>query len=393
MLVLACYFKGERFMTRAKERGANVYLLTQQKLLGKPWPRQALADVFAQNDGPPLQATLNTVSYLMRTIRFDRIVGLDDYDVEVAASLREHLRIPGMGDTQARFFRDKLACRIRLRELDIPVPDHTPVFNNEVVGEWIAKVPPPWMLKPRSEASATGIHKIKSADELWQVLDSKGDGRSQFHLEQYLPGDVYHVDSITSDGRVVFAEAARCGDPPFNVAHGGGIFTTVTLPRGTEEERTLKAFNEKVLTSLGYRYGASHVEFIKGRDDGKFYLLETAARVGGAHIAEMHEAATGVNLWEEWANLEVDLNVRPYKVAPQRQEYAGLMMTLARQERPDFSAYSDKEVVFHAPEANHAGLVVRSPQRERVVQLVEGYKQRFMNDFMTSLPNTDKPAH
>jgi biotin carboxylase len=316
---------------------------------------------------PPLQATLNTVGYLMRNIRFDRIVGLDDYDVEVAASLREHLRIPGMGDTQARFFRDKLACRIRLRELGIAVPDHTPVFNNEVVGEFIASHQPPWMLKPRSEASATGIHKVQSPDELWKLLDSKGDGRAYYHLEEYLPGDIYHVDSLTNDGRVLFAEAARCGDPPFDVAHGGGIFTTVTLPRGSAEEKEVKALNEKVLTSLGYRYGASHLEFIKGRDDGRFYLLETSARVGGAHIAEMHEAATGVNLWEEWANLEVDLDVRPTQVRPQRQEYAGLMMTLARQERPDFSTYNAPEVVYHAPEANHAGLVMRSTKRERVV--------------------------
>src|SRR5690242_9557938 len=105
LLVLACYFKGERFMQQAKARGANLYLLTQKKLLGKPWPREHLVDVFAQNDDPPLQATLNTVSYLNRSIRFDRVVALDDYDVETAASIREHLRIPGMGDSQARFFR------------------------------------------------------------------------------------------------------------------------------------------------------------------------------------------------------------------------------------------------------------------------------------------------
>ncbi len=393
ILVLACYFKGERFMKRAKERGANLYLLTQKKLLGKPWPREALVDVFAQEDGAPLPATINTVSYLMRGIRFDRIVGLDDYDVEVAASLREHLRIPGMGDSQARFFRDKLACRVRLRELGIRIPEFTPVFNNEVVAEWAAKNPGPWMLKPRSEASATGIHKVHSLEELWPLLDSKGDGRSFYHLEGYVPGDVYHADSITSGGKVVFCEAAKCGEPPFNVAHGGGIFNTVTLERGSEEEKTLKAFNEQVLTGLGYRDGISHVEFIKSRADGQFYLLETAARVGGAHIAEMHEFATGINLWQEWADLEVDLGVKPYRLPERKAQYGGLLMTLSKQERPDFSGYRDPEIVYHAPEANHAGLVVASPDRARVLALVESYKQRFLQDFHTSLPNASKPTH
>ncbi len=393
ILALASYFKGERFLLQAKKRGAKVYLLTLQKLLGKEWPRQALEDAFAQNDNPTLQQTINTVSYLNRSIRFDRIVALDDFDVEVGASLREHLRIPGMGDSQARFFRDKLACRMRLRELGHLVPDFTPVFNNEAVAEWIAKVPPPWMLKPRSEASATGIHKVHGPDELWGLLESKGDARSYYHLEAFVPGDIYHVDALTFDGKVVFAEAAMCGEPPFSVAHGGGIFNTMTLERGTDEERALKAYNERILTSLGYQYGASHVEFIKGKADGRFYLLETSARVGGAHIAEMHEHATGVNLWEEWANLELDHAVRPYTLPPRKSDYAGLLMTLARQEHPDFSSYTDKEIVYRAPEASHAGLVVASPDRKRVAELMASYKQRFAHDFMTVMPAASKPSN
>jgi len=394
LLVLACYFKGERFMEQAHRRGAKVYLLTQEKLLGKPWPRHACADVFAQRNDSPLSATLNTVSYLARTIRFDRIVGLDDYDIEVAAGLREHLRMPGMNESTARFFRDKLACRMRCRELGIPVPEFTPVFNNEVVAEFIARVPAPWMLKPRSEASATGIHKVESAGELWPLLESKGDKRSFMHLEKYLPGDVYHVDALTSGGKVVFAEAHRCGTPPFNVAHGGGMYTTVTVARGSQDERDIKALNERALVELGMRNGASHVEFIKSREDGRFYLLETGARVGGAHIAETVEAATGGNLWEEWANLEIDSILgQDYRLPETRKDYGGLVITLARQQRPDLSSYAEPEVFYRAPEDYHAGLVVRSPDRARVNALLESYQHRFRDDFFASLPVPERAAH
>ena len=41
----------------------------------------------------------NAFSYLARTRVFDRIVALDDFNVELAAMIREHLRIPGMGET------------------------------------------------------------------------------------------------------------------------------------------------------------------------------------------------------------------------------------------------------------------------------------------------------
>jgi glutathione synthase/RimK-type ligase-like ATP-grasp enzyme len=232
MLLLASYFKGERFMRRAHERGVKLYLLTQEKLLNRSWPRECLTDIFAQKDESPLQHTINTVSYLARSIQFDRIVPLDDFDVETAASLREHLRLPGMGDTTARHFRDKLAMRQKAAEEGIPVPDFVPVLNYDRMREFMARVPAPWMLKPRSEASAAGITKIASEQQLWSAIEALGDKQSYYLLERYLPGDVYHVDSIISERKVIFMAVHQCGQPPFNVAHGGGIFTTRTVERG-----------------------------------------------------------------------------------------------------------------------------------------------------------------
>lgn len=393
MLLLASYFKGDRFILQAHARGAKCYLLTQEKLLDKAWPRDALEDVFAQRDGADLQSTISTASYLAREIPFDRIVALDDFDVETAAAIREHMRIPGMGDTTARHFRDKLAMRLKAQEAGIPVPAFCRVLNHEELRQFIQKVPPPWMFKPRSEASATGIVKVESEGQLWETIHQKGDRQSHFLLEKYLPGDVYHVDSLTSERQVVFSEVHRCGTPPFNVAHGGGIFTTRTVERGSEDERALKEINERVLKGFGLLRGASHVEFIKSRADGQFYFLEGAARVGGAHIADVIEAASGVNLWAEWANLEIDRGERPYVLPPTRQEYGGVALTLARTETPDLSPYNDPEVVLRTHEPHHAGLVVRSKSAERVRELVEGYQQRFVHDFLATLPAPAKSEH
>lgn len=393
ILALASYFKGDRFLRQAHKRGAKVYLLTTEKLLQREWPREALADVFAQADDNTLQGTIHTVSYLARNIKFDRIVALDDFDVETAATLREHTRIPGMGDTTARHFRDKLAMRVKAQEDGIPVPEFVRVLNYDEIREFIQKVPPPWMFKPRSEASATGITKVESEQQLWQVIEGKGDRQSYYLLERYLPGDVYHVDSIVSEKKVVFQEAHRCGTPPFNVAHGGGIFSSSTLKRGSAEEKELKALNEKVLATMNLVRGVSHVEFIKGRHDGKFYMLECAARVGGAHIADMIEAATGINLWEQWANIEIDRNEKPYVLPSARQEHGGLLITLAKQEWPDMSVYNDPEVVYRVGEKQHAGLVVRSNSWERVQELLNNYQERFARDFLAVMPARERSQH
>ncbi len=392
MLCIATFFKGERFMREAAARGARVYLLTVEKLLHRGWPRDVLADVFAMRNGADLSETVRTVSYLARKVRFDRIVALDDFDVETAAALREHLRIPGMGDTTARHLRDRRAMRVKAREEGILVPDFVHVLNYEAMTEFMTKVPPPWMNKPRSEASAAGITKVESERHLWELVDKQGDRQSHYLLEKYLPGDVYHVDCIVSERKVVFSSVNRCHEPPFDVAHGGGVFATRTVERGSEDEKTLITLNDRVLSVMNLVRGVSHVEYIKNREDGRFYMLECAARVGGAHIADMVDAATGINLWEEWAKIEVGGGKEPYTLPPQKLDYAGLIMSLAREEKPDTSDFNDPEVVYRSPEANHIGLVFRSPSHARVEELLTRYTER-VRALSASMPALEKPAH
>jgi biotin carboxylase len=392
ILALACFNTGDRFIQRARERGARVWLLTKETYLRKKrWRRDLLEDVFAEPDDASLAHTVNTVSYLARTIKFDRIIPFDDVEVDAAARLREHLRVPGMGDTRARVFRDKLAMRIRAQEEGIAVPDFVGVLHHDDIRAFTERVPPPWMLKPRTEASSTGIQKIGSADELWRAIEALGDRASHFLLERFLPGAVHHVDSIVTESKVVFTEVHRNGVPPFEVSHGGGAFSTFTVQRGSPDWLALEALNEQVLTRFGLLRGVSHIEYIKGRDDGRMYFLEAGARVGGAHVADLVEAATGVNLWAEWADIEIDKGAVPYALPERRFDHAGLIQSLARTERPDLSAYADPEVVGQIDDRFHAGLVLRSPDHARIRALLDGYAGRFAADFVAVAPHYALP--
>jgi hypothetical protein len=176
-------------------------------------------------------------------------------------------------------------------------------------------------------------------------------------------------------------------NPPFEVYHGGGLFATSTLEAGSPEERALTTINSSVAQALGMVRGVLHTEFIRSADDDRFYFLETAARVGGAFIVEMVEAATGVNLWREWARLEV-ANARGdhYAPPPPRRDYAGLVISLARQEWPDTSGYSDPEIVWRLRKRHHVGLIVASPVRARVSELIPRYMRRFRDEFYATLP-------
>ena len=397
ILCLASYEKGHEFLREAKRQGCVVLLLTSLSIQGKAdWPTADIDEIFYmpdQNHEWNRTDTIKAVSYLARTRVIDRIVALDDFDVELAASLREHLRIPGMGETTVRHFRDKLSMRMKAREAGINVPDFVHVLNHDALRRFMETTPAPWVLKPRSMAGAIGIKKIHQPGELWTAIESLGDMQSHYLLEQFVPGDIFHVDCIVAEKQVVFAIASGYGRPPMEVSHRGGIFTTSILERESDDAASLVAENRRVMSALGMVRGVSHTEFIKARVDGRIYFLETSARVGGAHIVELVEAATGLNLWAEWAKVEIAGAAGKYVPPAVNKDYAGLLISLARQQHPDTSEYKDPEVVWRHVQDHHAGLIVKSPTAARVRELLSAYEARFAEDFYAYQPPRDKPGH
>jgi biotin carboxylase len=398
VLCIATYFKGEPFLRECKAQGCTVVLLTTDKLLGAEWPRESIDEIHSVPRDASDEAIRRHVDKIARRHTIDRIVALDDFDVEIAAMLREHLRVPGMGRTTASRFRDKLAMRMQARTLGIPVPEFSAVFNDQEVADWAAKVTPPWVLKPRSSAAAIGIKKVDDRDALVRALEAAGDDRGQYLLEQFVPGDVYHVDSIVWNGQVVFAVAFKYGRPPMEVSHQGGLFITRRLPDDSADARAVLTMNRALQEGLGLRRGVSHTEFIRAdsgsvrlQPDPAFVFLETSARVGGAYIVDTIEAATGINLWREWAKVEIAGEQGTYAVPPRQNDYAGIVLTLARQEIPDMVAYADAEIAVTIRKDFHAGLIVRSPDPQRVEALLDDYTERFFRDFFATAPPPERP--
>jgi len=114
-LCLASYEKGSDFMQKCAEMGVKCILLTLDKLRDGDWPRDSIEDFSTMPSGLTRDQILNTVSWMARGRRFDRIVALDEFDLEAAAQLREHMRVPGMGITTSAYYRDKLAMRVSAR--------------------------------------------------------------------------------------------------------------------------------------------------------------------------------------------------------------------------------------------------------------------------------------
>src|SRR5437763_11838109 len=116
-----------------------------------------------------------------------------------------------MRSSAAKFFGNKYAMAVRARDAGLAFPEFLPAINDQEISEYIDRVPPPWVLKPRSDVSAIGIRKLENADEVWAGIEELNQRevlreRASYHvLARFISGEVFHVDSLVYDRRVVFS--------------------------------------------------------------------------------------------------------------------------------------------------------------------------------------------
>jgi biotin carboxylase len=396
IVCIASEHKGDEFLDEAHDRGWHVTLVTRKKLLNEPWPWTTVDDVRSVEDNALPVDYVRAITNIAGSKAIDRVVGLDEFDVITGALAREHLQLGGMTSSYVRRFRDKLTMRNIANSADVPCPEYIGALNQDDVNEFLDRVSPPWIIKPRNEVSAFGIRRCETRDEVWAVLtelDNRNTWRdhpSQFQIEKFIEGRVFHVDSVVHDGKVVAAGVSKYGATPFRISHHGGVFTSSIVGHRTKERRLLEKLNSQLISAFEYKNGVSHAEFLLSEADGKFYLLEVACRVGGAYIANVLEYAAGFNLWREWAKLETATADQPYKPPKVRKDYAGIALALANTEEPDTSHYTDFEIVYRIKKPRHVGFIFSSTKQKRVDELIVQYTERIKADFLAVQPAKER---
>jgi len=337
-LCLASYPTGHDFLRQCADMGINVTLLTLDKYRDADWPRECLEELTSMPPGLNREQILNTVSWMARSRRFDRVIALHEGDLETAAQIREHMRVPGMGTTTAGCYRDLLAQRVIARVFGYPVLEFCRVLNYDELQDFMARVPGPWLLRPRSDPVFGASRSIQDPEFLWRALDQLGDAQSHYILEQIVSGDVFHVEAIVSESEVKFSVVYQGGTQPQGTPGVRDVIAMDTVDHNSRDARELTAINRALAPSLGMVRGVTHAEFLRSHADGDYYFLRIGAGVGGAitvggqfgecsfsdspFIDQLVEASTGVSLWREWAKLEAaDLRCLSYTLPYQEASH------------------------------------------------------------------------
>ncbi len=384
-LCLASYEKGHDFVRQCAEMGVRVTVLTLDEHRDGVWPRESLEELATMPAGLNCEQILNTVSWMARGRRFDRVIALHEFDLETAAQIREHMRVPGMGTTTAGCYRDKLAQRVIANAFGYKVPEFCRVLNYDEIRDFVARVPGPWMLKPRTNSAFAADRGIDDAEQLWRVLEELGDAQSRFILEKPVHGDTFHVDSIVNDGEVQFSVVSQSRVLPLELPGTDEIFTTHMVDRNGRDAQQLNSINRELAPSLGLVRGVTHARFLRSHADGSYYFLEIGARVGGAFVDQVVDAATGVNLWREWAKLEVgELRRTPYAAPVAHDRYAGGVVCVSQGAGPDIRDLADPAVVTRIQGKHESGLIVRAGEAGRVQKLIDDYAVRFEGELAAS---------
>lgn len=363
---------GRAFMEEAARLGCRVLVLTEDAALKDAFPA-CVSRIVTVHSLQDMNAVASVVTRLFREEPIDRVVPMLEAQVGLAAQIRQLLGIPGQSVEQARLFRDKLAMRLTALAAGIPVPYFAPALDRERVVALLESVKPPYMLKQREGLGSQNVSRIDAREHLIPAIVSRGPRIDDYLVEQYIPGDVYHVDAVVEGGKVQFAIASRYAQPLFDVVQGGN-FVTYMVTRGSQLEKKLLDLNARVIKAFGLKRGVTHIEFIRSAETGELYFLEAANRIPSARIPMVLNEATGVCLYHELAKLEA---TDTYQAPRPKDGYAGFITTVAKRGPAKLEAFKDKEIVWRSKDPYQPGLIVRSDDPKRVTKLLEDYDKRF----------------
>ena len=231
-------------------------------------------------------------------VRAGALISLTEADVIRCATVRERLGIIGQDTASATAYRDKYVMKSHCSLAGIKTAAMARADDDNGLAR-LAAGAEMLVVKPVRGVAAKNTYVAHSLGAVRHLLDEIGHP-SDFLVEEFVIGDMYHVDGLMLDGKVIQSWPSRYLYQQWQTMYEAKPNLSAMLPADDPLTERLNATTANVVTALPPAAGlhALHAEYFV-RDDDRIVLCEIASRTGGAGIVEAYERSFGVSLYGE----------------------------------------------------------------------------------------------
>jgi hypothetical protein len=235
----------------------------------------------------------------------DRVCCLWEPGVELAAHMRETLGVPGQSRDEAKGYRNKEVMKQRLAAAGVRVPHHASATNAKGVYAAAEIVGYPLIIKPIAGAGSQDTFRCDDIEDVENAIAQLGH-IEEVDVEEFIDAEEYTFDTVCAEGDIKYWHIGFYRPRPLVARTVEWISPQTLSVRNAEDPKLAvgRAMGERVLKTLGYDHGFTHMEWYL-KSDGEAVFGEVAARPPGARTVDLMNFASDIDLFTGWAEAEL----------------------------------------------------------------------------------------
>lgn len=239
----------------------------------------------------------------------------DEKYLLLAAKIRDYYGINnGLNHETTLLFRDKLLMKKHVSTNGIRLPKYAAI-NDFIIAENLrqsydniisflgSKL---FIAKPSALAGSFGFAKIESYEDFIDFMNNMYNAKLQFMIEEFIDGDLYHVDIVLNNSEVKDIFICEYSAPNADTIDGV-ILASILLPTPNAKYRALREYANKIIPLFNTKNGTLHLELFMNKNLEPTFL-EIACRPPGAHIYKIYVLNYNINVFNEHLITNCDLN-------------------------------------------------------------------------------------
>lgn len=253
-----------------------------------------------------------------------RIATFHEGAILSCAELRKKYHIPGDKLEDVLPYRNKIVMKQYIPKTFLPkYLKFDPIEYSADANKYYLKIEDttgyPMIAKPTQDMGSAGVTKLMNRQEL-MVWAGNHQNRFDMELDEFLDGDLYHVDTLHKNSKVLDIRVSRYLTPLADFLLKQLPGASIVVPEDQEDFQLLTNFSNRIMKYFPtIPDGAKHLEVFKLRKNNELRFLEIAARPPGAGTPDVYKKYCGLHYNTLHYQLQLDL---PYSIETTVGPYA-----------------------------------------------------------------------